>query len=71
MCVCVYICVTKSAQGAGKLIFGVVVAHDRACTKCRNGVHDLDLDLVNEVKVRRSRNFISGNSQHRIKCLVF
>ena len=46
-CVCMCLHVTKSAQGPGKLIFGVGVVQ-----KCQNGIH-----LKNEIKVQRSQNF--------------
>ena len=48
-------CVMKSAQGAGKLIFGAGVDLDGDVQKCQNSVCDLDLE--NEVNVLRSRNF--------------
>ena len=42
-------CVTKGAQVAGKVTFGMV-------HKCQTGVRDIDLGLENEVKVLRSPN---------------
>ena len=36
-------CVTKSAQGAGKLMFGVGIVLDREVQKCQNGVLDLEM----------------------------
>ena len=49
MCTCGGVCVTKSAQGVGKLIFCVEVAHDgMSLQKWQNGVRGLDLE--NEVK---------------------
>ena len=54
----VCMCVTKSAQSAGKPIFGVGRPIDGEVQKCQDSARDLDLDLEkNEVKVRRSRNF--------------
>ena len=59
-CVCMWVCYTcvrKSAQGAGKRIFRVVAVLDGGSTTCQKGVRGRDLELENEVKVRRSRNF--------------
>ena len=41
-------CVTKSAQGAGRLIFGEGAVLDGGVQKCQNGACDLDLET--EVK---------------------
>ena len=43
------LCVTKSAQGTGKLIFGLgVAATTGEVQKCQNGVSDLGIYLENE-----------------------
>ena len=47
----------NSAQGASKLIFGAAVVLRGEVQKCQTGVCGLDLDLANEFKVLRSRNF--------------
>ena len=49
-----YVCVTKSAQGSRKLIFGEVVGPDCGSSKCQNGVRDLDMEIEIEVRVERS-----------------
>ena len=70
--VCMCLCVMKSAQVAGKLIFGLGVALQASweLQKYQNGFHDLDFDLKNETKVRSYEilvGHISGSSQRRIK----
>ena len=47
--------ITKSARSAGKPVVGVGISFDGGIEKFQNGV--LDLNLENEVKVYRSRNF--------------
>ena len=46
------VCVTKSAQSAGKLILGVGLVLDGEGQKCQNSVCDLDLYLENEINVQ-------------------
>ena len=53
MCVC-----ACAFQGARNLIlFSVEVAFGEEVQKCQNDARELDLDLVNEVKLQISRNF--------------
>ena len=47
-----HVCLTKSAKGAGEAGFCV---GEEEVQKCQNGVCDLNLDLENKSKVRRSR----------------
>ena len=68
-------CVTKSAQGAGKLMFGVAVVLDggsREVQKCQ-GVRDLGLAARNcgqSAEVTKFQSaIIAGISQRRIKLL--
>ena len=53
----VFVCSTKSVQGAGKLVFGEAVALGGEVPKCQIGACDVDLDLEMRSKFRsRLRN---------------